>query len=143
MDLNSCFYSSFVFLINVSIALYYRYYLYAALFFSLFITSLFQHSQYTLLTNILDKIFIFAVIFYGGYMFYNKITNFIFNEKFNIKQIILSCIIVLTFLSTIVLYYYGYLHNCLCFCEDQIEANLFHSFMHCIVSLGHCCIVFL
>jgi hypothetical protein len=138
MDLNSCFYSSFVFLINVSIALYYRYYLYTALFFSLFITSLFQHSQYTLLTNILDKIFIFTVIFYGGYMFYNKI-----NCVFNTRQFILSCIIVLTFLSTIILYYYGYLNNCLCFCDDPKEANLFHSFMHCIVSLGHCCIVFL
>lgn len=135
---NSCFYSSFVFLINVSIAFYYEYYLYAGLFFTLLITSLFQHSQYTLLTNILDKIIIFAVIFYGGYMFYNKI-----NAVFNTRQFILSCIIILTFLSTIILYYYGYLNNCLCFCDDQIEANLFHSFMHCIVSLGHCCIIFL
>ena len=135
---NSCFYSSFVFLINVSIAFYYEYYLYAGLFFTLLITSLFQHSQYTLLTNVLDKIIIFAVIFYGGYMFYNKI-----NAGFNTRQFILSCIIILTFLSTIILYYYGYLNNCLCFCDDQIEANLFHSFMHCIVSLGHCCIIFL
>lgn len=135
---NSCFYSSFVFLINVSIAFYYEYYLYAGLFFTLLITSLFQHSQYTLLTNILDKIIIFAVIFYGGYMFYNKINAF-----FNTRQFILSCIIILTFLSTIILYYYGYLNNCLCFCDDQIEANLFHSFMHCIVSLGHCCIIIL
>lgn len=135
---NSCFYSSFVFLINVSIAFYYEYYLYAGLFFTLLITSLFQHSQYTLLTNVLDKIIIFAVIFYGGYMFYNKI-----NAVFNTRQFILSCIIILTFLSTIILYYYGYLNNCLCFCDDQIEANLFHSFMHCIVSLGHCCIIFL
>jgi cation transport ATPase len=140
---NSCFYSSFVFLINVSINLYYGYYLYASLFLALVITSLLQHSQYTLLTKILDKIAIFTIVFYGGYTFYNKITDFIFNEKFNINQIILSILIILTFVSTIVLYYYGYLNNCLCFCDNRIEANLFHSFMHCIGSFGHCCIVIL
>jgi hypothetical protein len=135
---NSCFYSSFVFLINVSIALYYGYYLYASLFLVLVITSLLYHSQYTILTNILDKIAIFVIVFYGGYIFYNKITSYILSKTiFEFKQIIL------TILSTIVLYYYGYLNTCLCFCDDQIEANLFHSFMHCVSALGHCCIVFL
>lgn len=141
---NSCFYSSFVFLINVSIALYYGYYLYAGLFLALFITSLLQHSQYTLLTTILDKIAIFAVVFYGGYLFYNKITRYILSKtRLDFKQIILSFLIIFTFLSTIVLYYYGYFNNCLCFCDNQIEANWFHSFMHCVGSFGHCCIVFL
>ena len=145
LNYNTCFYSSFVFLINVSITLYYGYYLYAGLFFTLFITSLLQHSHYTLLTTILDKIAIFAVVFYGGYIFYNKLTSYILNKTNaqRCKQIILSFLILFTFLSTIVLYYYGYFNHCLCFCDDQIEANWFHSFMHCVGSFGHCCIVFL
>ena len=141
---NSCFYSSFVFIINIAIALYYSYYLYAALFFALLITSLLQHSHYNMLTTILDKIVIFSIVFYGGSVFYSKINNINNNESiYDATQYILSFLIMLTFFSTIVLYYYGYFNNCLCFCDDQNEANLFHSFMHCVGSFGHCCIVLL
>jgi hypothetical protein len=138
------FYSSFVFLINVSIAVYYGYYLYAGLFFVLVITSLFHHSYYSSLTNILDKIAIFSIVFYGGYLFYKKLTDYIYSDKLmTTKEYILSFFIVLTFLSNIVFYYYGYYYNCLCFCDDQICANTYHSLMHCIGSFRHCCIVFL
>jgi hypothetical protein len=139
---NSCFYSSFVFIINVLVAFYYEYYLYAGLFFSLLITSLLHHSHYTFLTNILDKIAIYCIVFYGGYLFYKKLKE-INKDKFTAKQYLLSAIILITFFSTIVLYHYGYLNNCLCFSDDQTQAYLFHSFMHCVGSLGHCCIVFL
>jgi len=142
---NPCFYSSFVFIINVLVALYYGYHLYAGLFFSLLITSLLQHSHYNLLTTILDKIVIFSIVFYGGYLFYNKISNNISPKIFelNAKQYFLSYIIVITLILTIILYCYGYLNNCFCYCDDQIEAYVFHVFMHCVGSLGHCCIVFL
>ena len=143
-EYNTCFYSSFVFIINVSIALYYGYYLYAGLFFALLITSLLQHSHYTLLTTILDKIVIFAIVFYGGYLFYKKISNYRNSKvELNAQQYIASFLIIFTFLSTIVLYYYGYFYKCFCFCDDQLAANYFHSFMHCVGSFGHCCIVFL
>jgi len=144
INFNSCFYSSFVFLMNVSIAVYYGYYLYAGLFLALVITSLLYHSYYSPLTNILDKITIYAIVFYGGYLFYRKLTDYIYNDKLmKTKEYILSFFIVLTFLSNIVFYYYGYYYNCLCFCDDQTCANAYHSLMHCIGSFGHCCIVFL
>ena len=141
---NPCFYSSFVFIINVSVALYYGYYLYAGLFFALIITSLLHHSRYTFLTNIFDKVDIYSIVFYGGYLFYKKLKEYIESkEKFTAKQYLLSAAIMITFLSTIVLYYYGYLNNCLCFSDDQTQGYLFHVFMHCVGSFGHCCIVFL
>ena len=141
---NTCFYSSFVFIINVLVAFYYGYYLYAGLFFALLITSILHHSHYTPTTNILDKIAIYCIVFYGGYLFYKKLQEYINSKNdFIAKQYILSATILITFLSTIVLYYYGYLNTCLCFSEDQLQANLFLSFMHCVGSFGHCCIVFL
>ena len=139
---NPCFYSSFVFIINVLVAFYYGYYLYAGLFFALLITSLLHHSHYNLLTNILDKIAIYCIVFYGGYLFYKKLKE-INKDKFTTKQYVLSAAILITFLSTIFLYYYGYLNTCLCFSDDQTHAYLFHAFMHCVGSFGHCCIVFL
>jgi hypothetical protein len=141
---NSCFYSSFVFIINVLVASYYGYYLYAALFFALLITSLLHHSHYNQLTNILDKIVIFCIVFYGGYLFYKKLKEYINSKnKFTAKEYLLSAAIFITFISTIFLYYYGYLNTCLCFSDDQRQAYLFHSFMHCVGSFGHCCVVFL
>jgi len=141
---NPCFYSSFVFIINVLVAFYYGYYLYAGLFFALLVTSLLHHSRYTFLTNILDKIAIYCIVFYGGYLFYKKLKEYIDSKnEFTAKQYLLSATILITFLSTIFLYHYGYLNNCLCFSEDQKQAYLFHAFMHCVSSFGHCCIVFL
>jgi len=141
---NPCFYSSFVFIINVLVAFYYGYYLYAGLFFALLITSLLHHSHYTFLTNILDKIAIYCIVFYGGYLFYKKLKEYIDSKnKFTLNPYLLSAIILITFFSTIVLYYYGYLNNCFCFSDDQMQAYLFHSLLHCIGSFGHCCIVFL
>jgi hypothetical protein len=141
---NSCFYSSFVFLLNVSVALYYGYYVYAGLFVALFITSLLHHTHYTFLTTVIDKIVIFSIVFYGVYIFYKKIVEYLNSEEsLNIKQYILSFLIIFTFLSTIVLYYYGYFFKCFCYCEDAFEADLFHYFMHCFVFCSHCCIVLL
>ena len=138
----SCFYSSFVFLLNVALALYYGYYLYATLFFALMINSLLQHSHYNLLTTIIDKIVIYCIVFYGGYIYYNKIHEYINNDtQMNSKEYILSFLIASTFLSNILLYYYGYFYNCLCFCDDNAQANLFNSFMHFLGSFGHCCII--
>jgi hypothetical protein len=137
---NSCFYSSFVFVINVLVALYCRYYLYAGLFFTLLVTSLLHHSHYNCLTTIIDKIAIYSVVLYGGYLFYTKLTNDI---AFTKKHFLLSLTIVVTFLSIIVLYYYGYLYSCLCFSADTTQSYLFHSLIHYITTIGHCCIMLL
>ena len=138
MEVNSCFYSSFVFIINVLVAFYFKHYLYAALFFALLITSLLHHCQYTLLTNVLDKIAIVSIIFYGGWIFYKKLLD---KNTLSKKELVLSFIVFLTFFSTMILYCYGYLNNCLCFCKDPTMADRFHSLMHFVGSLGHCCIM--
>ena len=52
---NCCQVSSFVFIINIVIGIYYKYYLYSLLFIILLITSLIHHSNYTDFTYVLDK----------------------------------------------------------------------------------------
>ena len=65
------FYSAFLFLTNVLTCLYFREYVYALLFFILFGTSILVHgylnNQYM---NIIDKLAILLVVFYGGYKIY-------------------------------------------------------------------------
>ena len=139
---NSCFYSSFVFLSNVLLALYYKYYFYAFLFAILIVTSTLYHSNYTFLTNMIDKITIFCVVFYGGYLFYKKLMDY-YRTGFDTRQYILSFLIIFTFLSNIFLYYYGYLYCCFCFSEEQCSSELTHSLLHCLGSFGHCCVVLL
>ena len=88
-----CVYSSFIFLTNVFLALYYNHYFYAFLFLCLTITSVFHHTYNTFYSNIIDKIFVYSIICYGGYIFYNK-----YNDNNNIKS---SLIIIITFLINI------------------------------------------
>ena len=141
---NVCFYSSFVFLINVIVAFYYKYYLYAFVFMLLIVTSLCHHSHYTEVTRIIDKIAVYLVVFYGGYLFFSKLRKLRNNtEPISKREWILSLLIVSTFLSTILLYYYGYITSSLCYCDNSSSANYFHSFMHCVGCAGHCCIALL
>jgi len=123
---NPMFYSSFLFLTNVLIAYKCSYYTYLKIFMGLFITSIIVHSHHTLLTNLIDKLSIFAVVSYGGYMFISKKPS-----------LIKSLLIVSTFLTVIYLYTYGYFTNSLCFYEDELTGRLYHSFMHFVSSLGH------
>jgi hypothetical protein len=138
---NVCFYSNFIFLINVIVAIYYKYYTYAAVFMFLMVTSLYHHSHYTEVTRIVDKIAIYLVVFYGGYLFYSKLRNH--TEPMSTKEWVLTFLIGSTFLSTILLYYYGYVTSSLCYCEDSSTANYFHAFMHCVGSAGHLCVAVL
>lgn len=132
-NFNSCFYSSFIFLINVSIAYYYKYYIYSFLFLTLFITSIIYHTTKNKISLIFDKISIILVVFYGSYLFYNKI---IISEKSH-QNFIIYFLILLTFITTIYLFYYGYYTKKYCFCDDENRANYYHSFLHILSSLGH------
>ena len=136
---NTCFYSSLVYLINVLIASYYGYYLYAGLFFVLVITSLFHHTYYTHVTRIIDKIVIYLIVLYAVTLLYIKM-NQLKTQSLTVKQYILFTFIIISFFLTNFLYYYGYLHSCLCFSTNNEEANMFHSFLHCVSSFGHCCV---
>ena len=102
--------SSFLFLTNVLVALYFKHYIYAFLFLMLTLSSIIHHSSRTKLTNIIDKIALYSIIFYGGYIFFSNLKgNFKSNIEFNIKIIIKYVLIVATFLLVVFLYTYGYL----------------------------------
>lgn len=130
--LSCCFYSSFVFLMNSGLAGIHKYYLYSGLFFALFATSLIVHSNTNNYTLLIDKIAIFAIVFYGGKMLI---------EKYRTNNPYITMTIISTFLLTIYLYYYGYLHNKYCYHPDEPIANLYHSFLHLVSFIGHVLII--
>jgi hypothetical protein len=133
--MNILVFTSCFFLINTIICYYYEYYLYSALFFMLFLSSIIHHTYYTDYTYIFDKISIIMVVFYGGYIFFEKMAK--------LPISISSIIVVTTFLSTIVLYYFGYISNQFCFDCYQDVADIYHGLMHLLSCIGHICIVVL
>ena len=134
---NYCILSSFIFLTNVLAGLYFKQYLYAFLFLLLTLTSIIHHSSKTKLTNLLDKIALYCIIFYGGYKFYEHYTNTTKTSQFDIKTITKYLLIVATFLSVVYLYSYGYLTNNYVFHSEYKTSQLYHCLMHIISSLGH------
>jgi cation transport ATPase len=134
---NYCILSSFIFLTNVLAGLYFKQYLYAFLFLLLTLTSIIHHSSKTKLTNLLDKIALYCIIFYGGYKFYEHYTNTTKTSQFDIKTITKYVLIVATFLSVVYLYFYGYLTNNYVFHSEYKTSQLYHCLMHIISSLGH------
>jgi hypothetical protein len=137
MVINSCFYSSFIFLTTSLLAWYCGYVIYSILFLLLTITSVIVHSNYNIYTLIIDKISILLVVLYGGYVFYEK---FCYNEL-DTKYCVFSFLILCTFFITIYLYVYGYYSNQYCFYENKNIAILYHSLLHIISSFGHNLIV--
>jgi len=133
---NCCFYSSFIFLTNLAVAFYYKYYIYSALFTALFITSIIYHSTYNNFTKTADKFSIVSIVLYGGYIFYTKLYTII-----QLDQILVAGIVIATFLSTIYLYCFGYTCNKYCFCANNDISNKYHSLLHLLSSIGHICIV--
>ena len=137
MDLDPCTYSSMFFGINVMVNYWYGYFLYSALFAFLLTTSIIHHSNKTFYTYVVDKLAIICVVLYGGYLFYEKI------HGSGLWHPWLASSIILTFLSTIYLYYYGYTCDQFCFAPDKCEADWYHGLMHLVASVGHLMIVFL
>jgi hypothetical protein len=135
---NSCFYSSFIFLVNSIVAFSFGYMFYSIIFFILLITSLIMHSTGNIYAIIIDKVAILMVVLYGGYLFYTKCLR-----PIDYKQIIYMISIVSTFLITIYLYLFGYINRQYCFCSDINLANKYHSLLHMISSIGHNLIIFM
>ena len=127
-ELNFCVYSSFIFLTNVIVFFILGYTFYAFLFLCLLLTSILHHSNPSTTTYMLDKLSIGGVVLYGGYLFLTKW------DSISTKM---ALIIIVTFLSTIYLYYYGYTNQSYCFDKNQERGMLFHSGMHVISSIGH------
>jgi hypothetical protein len=85
------------------------------------------------MANINDKIAISLIVLYGGYLFFHKF----WTNKTSLKYWIFSFFIISTFLVTIYFYVYGYNTNNFCFYQDRSVANLYHSLLHIISSIGH------
>ena len=131
-----CVYSSLIFITNIFLALYYNHYFYAFLFLCLTITSVVHHTYNTFYTSIIDKIFVYSIIFYGGYIFYNKFkeeTDTNTNDTNTIKNVF----VVTTFLLVVFLYAYGYLTDDYSFHPSQDVSQMYHSWLHIISSIGH------
>jgi len=131
-EYNSCFFSSFLFLTNTFVAYQYKYFTYSLFFFLLFVTSIIVHSTTNVYTIMIDKVSILLVVLYGAYVFYNKMFTIT-----TLIQYVLSFVIIVCFLLTICLYYYGYMNNCFCFCEDEEFGNAYQSLVHFLSCIGH------
>ena len=128
-DKPSCYYSCFVFLINVLFNWLHGEFLYGLLFFLLFVTSQFFYIYNDLVPFLLDQMAIFMVIFYGFIVFMTKK-----------KTLVSSVLILSTFLTTLYLYFYGYLTDSYCYGMYENEC---HSALHVISSIGHLAILFM
>ena len=113
----------------------YNYYVYSLLFLFLFVASVFRHLESTNITYILDRTAIFSIVFYGGYIFYNKLLNS------NYSMSLYPPIIIGTFLCTGYLYYIGYINCKYCFDSDPAISSFYHGLMHLLASIGHMFII--
>lgn len=132
----SCLFSSFIFLTNVLNNYIHNEFEYAFIFFCLFITSIIFHYSKTFYSHIIDKLSIIIVVLYGGYVYYKKITT---STEINWARYVP----ILCFFLTIYLFLYGYLTDSYCFNNDCETANIYHSLLHVVSSVGHHAIVML
>jgi hypothetical protein len=127
-------FTSFIFLTNVLSAGICQHYLYSFLFALLTLTSVVYHWTRNIYTNILDKIGIFLVVFYGTYNLHKKTHAYKF---------VFVTLVVFLFLVTNMLYIYGYFTKQFCFHRKLCIGNKYHSLVHCISSLAHHLIIFM
>jgi len=120
--------SSYFFLTNFIFAYLMKYYSYAFLFFGLFVTSILCRIEENVFTYYLDQVFIYLVIGYGAYLFFNKFLTIPFY---------ISLLIIGTFLATGVLFFWGQETKSYCFDEDEKVSEVYHALFHMISSIGH------
>ena len=125
----SCFYSSFVFLINVLFCFMRNQFLYGLLFLLLFTTSITFYTYDDLVPFLLDQFTLFMVVLYGFFVFLFK------KKRWHYVILVLS-----TFFTTVYLYYYGYMTQSYCYGYYEYE---WHSILHIISSIGHLGILFM
>ena len=125
---NLLVFSSLFFLVNVVVAFRYGYYFYSFLFFSLVITSVLFHTYKNIYIMVIDKLVIFMIVLYGSYMLYHK---------FRMDKLGLISLIVVTFLLTVFLFYYGYLTESYCYDPDVVIGTYYHCLVHVVGAFGH------
>ena len=99
-------------------------------------SSIIFHLTYNIYTNIIDKICILFIVLYGGNIFYRKLYN-------DVKKYFYILLIILSFLVSIFLFFYGYFINQYCYDKEKNIGNICHFILHCLSSIGHHFIIFL
>ena len=122
--------SSLVFWTNMIVSLFLGKWVYSFLFAVLMVTSLAFHNHPSPYMNCINKIAILFVVCYGAY----QLSLHNWNDLYVMA-------IVLSFLSCIGLYFYGYCTQQ--YCYDPEFGNEYHVLLHFISSLGHHAITFL
>ena len=125
----SCYYSSFIFLVNVVYNFLRNECIYGLLFLLLFITSQFFYTYNDRILFLLDQIAIYMVILYGFLLFLKKE-----------KQWVHVGIVLNTFFTVSFLYHYGYYTDSYCYGSYGDE---WQSFLHLITCIGHLAILFM
>lgn len=132
-----CLYSSLLFIINIVIFQVYKQYTYSTLFLCLLSTSIIVYSNNNIYTNLLDKIPIIAIVLYGG-----TLLAINFTKSANKYKYFKTAFIVLSFLTVLYLYYYGYCTSNYCYDKNDFTASIYHSFVHVLTVIAHILIIF-
>jgi hypothetical protein len=165
-----CVFSSLSFITNSIAAYYYGEYIYSVLCGLLCVSSISMHGLRWFTDNhlvsldelynntnithrllywvyLLDKLFVYFVVFSGGCLAYKRINNLqwgsISGNSANSYSIICIACIASTFLLTLLLYYYGDACKIFVFDPQPDVADKWHCLIHWISSFGHHCILLL
>jgi hypothetical protein len=130
--------TSLFFITNFLHNTWYKEYPYAWLFLLLTVTSTFIHSEIFIETKdlqnnliLLERFIILSIIIYGGILFWK--TN-------KLREV--SFIPILTFFTVTYMYIGGYFQNKYSFDPNIYYANIAHSVIHILGSLGHHIIIY-
>ena len=117
--------TSQLFLTNCYHALLKETYFYSVAFFSLAVTSYFQHTLHTDVTYWIDQAALWTVISTGGYYLFTHLS------------LVNYFIPVICFVYSGILYKYGKMNQCFCFDSNEEIALVSHTLLHLVSSLGH------
>ena len=133
---NICVFTSLFFITNIIISYNYENYIYVFLFSCLLITSIIFHYTHNRIMYIIDKVFVYLVVIYGGYLVLNKSICDCNNREY-------FCIFVISimFLACLSLYMNGM--TSIRFEVFGIYGNHYHALIHVLASIGHNLIVIL
>ena len=156
LSCSPCFYTSILFLIVAFKAIYNNYIPYGLLWFQLSFTSILYHGKMypesykdDLLSY--DRASAYLVVLYGAYLLLHKITCFSDNnnnnnkkyKKFSICDFLTIIVIIISFMTTIYLYHYGYQISKYCFDDNKETAHFYHMILHLLSIIGHLLIILL
>jgi len=135
---NILFFSSMIFITNIIVTYYNKYYVYCCFFIMLLITSLVLHfNKPSLFLNLIDKVSIICVSIYGAYLLLKKTIKMIEEKNNYVVLVLLVGLSLLTFLFDNYVYFYGYWIGDYCFHENKTIANAYHFLMHILSSMIH------